>query len=252
MRWGLLLLLLFWNCNLLAARDTNIHIVGLNFPPYVIGGPGQPSSGIIVDIVSKALRELGYRPKFDITNWARAYAAIKNDQAGAIIPVMKSKDRETFLNFPEQPVMVMKMVLIGSRQHTIHFDGSLKSIQSHSIGRIHKARVSPKFDAARERGELNVEGRNSADLLIKAVAHQRLDLIALPTLGALWSAEKLSLENNISVLSPPLNQTPVYIAFSKKKVPEAITKKISKLLLHYHQDGTYKKTVSRYISPVGK
>jgi len=160
---------------------------------------------------------------------------------------MKSPDREVFLNFPEYPAMNLEMVFVSSVQSNIFFDGTLASIKSHSIGRIHEARVSSEFDAARERGEIDVESRNAPDLLVKAIAFKRLDLVAIPKLVALWSAKKLQLRDKLVVLHPSLNSTPVYIAFSKRNVPESLAHRVSAIFKKYDQDGTHKKVISRYL-----
>ncbi|MCP3664332.1 MAG: transporter substrate-binding domain-containing protein [Gammaproteobacteria bacterium] len=50
----------------------------MHYPPYIIKGDDGQVSGVFVDLVSRAFTEMGYQPRFNISNWARAYAAIQS------------------------------------------------------------------------------------------------------------------------------------------------------------------------------
>ncbi|MBF0288668.1 MAG: transporter substrate-binding domain-containing protein [SAR324 cluster bacterium] len=240
------LTVLLTNMSAYSDEIPSIKVSGPLFEPYIMIKEGS-TKGIIVDLVQLALKEAGYQAKFDITNWARAFTETKKGLIDAIIPAMKSADREVFLHYPHQPVINLQMVLVAAKDNPATFDGTMESLRSYSIGRVRKARVSPVFDEARETGVINVQERNSFGLLIKAAAFDRIDLAALDKNLALWSSKKQGLSSRIRVLQPILGSVPVYVAFSKKRLSKKIATDVGNILERFHQDGTVDTLIERYL-----
>ncbi len=243
----LLYLLVLFPVSLFSA-ESELEIVGLHYPPYIIKGDDGQVSGVFVDLVSRAFSEMGYQPRFNISNWARAYAAIQSGQADAIFPAHHSEERESFLYYPSYPVWKMKMVLISSARNSIAYDGSMESLSNYSLARIRDAKVTPEFDLAREQGLIHVGDRTDADLLIRAAAYERVDGVTMARMAGLWSAKKQGLDKRIKVTRPILGAANVYIAFSKWRMPPEVADKMGELLKQYSEDGTLDRIEAQYIN----
>ncbi len=241
------LILLLTSVPAISEQVSTVRVGGLEFEPYIMIHADGTTQGIIADLVRLALKEAGYQTKFEITNWARAFTEVKKGLTDAIIPAMKSADREVFLYYPTQPVVHLQMVLITAKGNSVTFDGTMASLRHYSIGRVRQARVSPAFDKAREEGIIQVQERNSFELLVKAAAFGRIDLAAVEKLVAFWSAQKHDLRYRIRVLEPILGSVPVYVAFSKKRLSQKTARDVGNILEQFHQDGTVDKLIQQYL-----
>jgi len=231
-----------------AAKDLQtIEVTGLPFPPYIIKNEGRPTSGIVVDIIREAVKNAGGETKFTITNWARSFTQIKNGKTDAIIPTMKSRDREEFLYFPATPIAVLSQVLITQKNSKLKFDGTMESLRDYQIGRIREARVSPAFDAARESGLIDVKERNTPELLIAAAALSRLNAVAMDRALALWSAQKKNMRRDIRIVRPSLGDVPVYLALSKKRVSKEFAHKVDLALKTMNENGRTLEITKKYL-----
>lgn len=231
----------------IADDKKEIIISGLSFPPYIIASETGPPSGIIVDLVTKALTSLNYSVKFEITNWARAYNSVKIGAVDGIIPTIKSKDRETFLSFPVKPLLNLEMILLTAKGSEVDYDGSIASLRPYQLGKVRKARVSPAFDKAIEQGKINVDERTDFNLLVSAAAYKRLDAVAMDRLLAIWIAKKKGVENLLKTLEPPLASAPVYLAMNKKRFSPAEMQELNQIFQQFEKDGTREKIIEKYI-----
>lgn len=225
-----------------------IKVSGPEFPPFIISTEMGPE-GIVVDLVRMALKEAGHTARFDISNFARAFALAQNHKTDGLIPAMKSDDRVKFLHYPDMPLVNLEMVFITAKGSGVTYDGTVESLKDYRISWLRKGRVSPEFDRARKEGRITVEERDSFELSLKAAAKGRVHLATGDKHLALWTARKLGILDEIEILEPPLASVPVYLAISKERHPPALASQVSDILKRFHEDGTYDKIMGKYIGP---
>ncbi len=231
----------------MASEPDQLLVAGLVFEPYIIKEKDGTVRGIVVDIVREVGRRTGLKIEFSITNWPRAFRSVKQGDADALIPAMKSKDREVFLYYPNQPLLRQEMFLVKQKGKEINFDGSMDSLKNYRIANVNKVRISPEFDQAVEDGVINVEYRNNPDLTIIAVAKGRVDLTATSRYLATWTAQKLNLDDKIEFVKPKLASVATYLALSKSKVSIKQAKLIDEVLKDIHKDGTFQQILQSYL-----
>lgn len=247
----LFLYLLFF---FLLAQGTTVHaqpvkkmvIAGLEAPPYVILDKEGAASGIVVELIRQTLKPLGIEPEFQITNWARAYRTTLNAHADALIPTIKSADREQYFVFPDEPLNVLHMALLAHPNKQITYTGRLEDLMPYRIGKVRQARVAPAFDQAVTSGKLRVEERTSFGLLALAVAHNRLDLMAGDELMSVWSAAENGVLDQVKVIQPYLDHVPVYLAISKFSAYAGEAGAISKALKHAKKHKDFQASLHAY------
>ncbi len=227
------------------AQDKMV-IGGLVAPPYIIVDDNKKVSGILVHLIRSALSDLDIEVEFKITNWARAFDSAKHGRADALIPTIKSPDRESVLTYPNVPLAILEMCLLKSTEQQIDFNGNLSTLAPYRIGRIRNARVSPAFDEAAEDHYFKLEERASFDLLAKAVAHGRLDLAAGDELMMLWAAANNGVLNNVEIIHPHLANTFVYLAISKKSIFANRVDEISKSIELTKSSQGFQNTIHAY------
>lgn len=250
MKLTALLISLYFCSNAQSASDRDperLLVAGLVFSPYIIQESDGSVHGIIVDIVREVGKRVGLRVDFAISNWARAFHSAQHGHIDALIPTMKSKDREQFLYYPAQPLLNLDMVLVKKRNREIGFNGTMDSLKNYQIAWIRKGRVSPAFDKAREEGVITVVERNTPSIAIKGVAYGRVDLAATDRLLGIWAAQKEGLSEKIEMVTPILGSVPVYLALSKSRISLSKLKRVDAALAEIHQDGTFKQILHRYL-----
>jgi polar amino acid transport system substrate-binding protein len=226
-----------------------ITVSGLDVEPYIIKTEGsEGSSGIIIDIVNEVMSRVGYQPKYNISVWARAFNDVSKGFNDALIPAMKTADREQLLWYPEEPLLSLRMSLFKAKNATVAWDGIMDSLQNANIAVVREAKVSPDFDQVVDSGLFNVEKRTDFDLVMKAVAARRVDYGAADQLMGLWAAKNYGILNQVEVAKPYLEEVPVYIAFSKEKVNAEFVSRFNDALLIFKAEGGVQKIIDSYFS----
>jgi len=227
------------------------YVAGLHFPPFIIksDNKGTDPTGIIAELTKEVLRKTGHRAVFKISNWARAIQVTQYGVTDALIPTMKSKDREKFLRYPTLPLLVLDFVLIQKSDNNIAYDGNISSLEKYKILKLRKGRVTPEFDKAFEDGKLDIQERADYGLLVKGIAAERADLAAISNFNFYDLVKKLKLEGKVKVVSPSLGQTPVYLALSKNSTTPELSQQTSKAITELIEDGTYASILKKYIGP---
>lgn len=224
------------------------YVSGLHFPPMIIAPKGeQQATGIITDLTREILKRTGHRVEFKITNWARAMKEAEYGVSDALIPTMKSKDREAFLRFPKIPVLVLNYVLITQKGRKIDFNGSLDELVRYRILKLRDGRVTPAFDKAVEDGLLNIQERTDFTQVARGVASKRADLGTINNFNYFWIAEREGLFSLTDVVEPALGQTPVYLALSRNSTTDELAAGVSENIIEMIADGTYAKILKKYI-----
>lgn len=229
--------------------DKPLYVAGLHLPPFIIKAAhkNEKTTGIIADLTREILKRAGRKTAFKISNWPRAIKEAEFGIVDAIIPAIKSPDREKFLFYPELPILVLDFVLITQKERHINFDGDLASLAKYKILKLRKARVTPAFDKAVKQGALITEARSSFSQMIKAVASKRADLAAVNNFNFYNLVHQNGLSDKIQVLRPSLGQSPVYLSFSQKQISAGLATQTSEIILKLIKDGTYDAILKKYI-----
>lgn len=229
-----------------AQAKEKMIIAGLVAPPYILQDAHGNVSGILIDLIRESLAKIDIAPDFEISNWARAYAMIQQGRADALIPTMKTPEREKFLFFPDEALATLQISLMHNPDSPISFWGDFNTIGNYRIGRVRNARVSPDFDRAVKRSNFVLEERTSFDLLALAVANRRMDAFAGDELMGLWAAASNGVLNKIEVVKPRLAQIPVYLALSQTSFFAARQHELSEALASVKESRNFVKDVQAY------
>lgn len=204
-------------------------IGSLSAPPYVFLDEDANPKGILVVKITQALERIGITPVFEINNWSRSFRRVKAGEIDAIIPALKSPDREELLVYPQTPLAIFNM-MIAKHVADYRKSSNLNTFTGKTVGRIHGASVTPAFDNASTEQKFKLEERASFGQLALGVAHQRLNYAAGPELMLMWGASENGILGELDFLQPPLGQGVVYLAISKQSPFSTAVAEISESL----------------------
>jgi polar amino acid transport system substrate-binding protein len=223
-----------------------LSIVTLPYPPYQYEENGE-LKGFVSEIVTEIFKRMDQPITITTYPFARCLDMVKKGVADAIFTTAKNTEREMFLDFPEEVLVDQKMSLFVQTNSPISFDGQLSKLRDYQIGVIIGFRYGDVFDDAVKNGVLrNIQETNLAENNAKKLVRGRIDLWMSNSEQALFTIKKMGLSDKIRELEPKVQIIPSYLAFSKKRDLESISKKFSITLSKMKTDGSYQRIIQNY------
>jgi len=206
--------------------------------PFTFVKENKEAGGLHIDIIRKALTNLGYEPSFKPLPWQQCLSEAKAGHFDAVATVSYKEDRTPFLNYPEsaekggkspERVTQVEYVVITpshdakGKPITYTFNGDLKTIPS-------PVRVPKGYSIVEnlEKAGLKVEeGPNSIENFKKLVRQKTGSVIDLEEV-AKHLATQPEFSEKYTVAKEPIFSKSYFLAFTKKdeKIKEAEQQKI--------------------------
>lgn len=221
-----------------------ISLTSTNWEPY--NGELLPNFGFTSEIISKAFERVGYKVRFTFLPWKRAYEETRKGKYDGLFAAYYSKERAEIFA-PSDPYISGTLALCTRKESEIKYK-TLRDLSPYIIGVVRGYVNTPEFDKA---DYLKKEVSNSDIMNLKKLLRGRIDLIVIDKYIALYNLKNSpSIEgdvNSIRFLSPPLDEKPLYIMFSKS-VPnfETKVKSFNRGLNEIKTDGTLKSILTKY------
>ncbi|RDH42791.1 amino acid ABC transporter substrate-binding protein [Zooshikella ganghwensis] len=229
----------------LSARE-ELELVTLQYPPYEYKD-GDTVKGIAVDIVKEAFRRIHQPIRIEIHPWARAIKKIKMGDADAIFTAFKTPERELFADYSNEVLIDQVISLYTLKKHPIKFDGNLTALARYRFGVVRKVSYGDTFDRALKDDVIKfIMISNSGESNFQILLIGRVDIVVSNQHGAKYILTELGSQNKVKELNPPLQSTPSYIAFSKKRKLTNIRDQFDKVLKEMKEDGGYQAIIDRY------
>lgn len=222
------------------------RVVGVDIPPLIMSTPNGGSTGIVVDVVNTAFRRANLRVKIEVMPWARAYPSVKAGERDALIPTIRSIEREALFDFPDEPVFKSEMSFFRLSQRPILWRGNLADVSTRSFVKLRAALFAPEFDDAVREGRIRCEETDSFLSAIRMVNAGRVDLAAVPKLAGLRLIAAEGMQTRVQVMEPALYVQNFYLAFSRKPALAAVRKQVDAKLAEMWRDGTIAAIIEDY------
>lgn len=199
------------------ADAESYKFVTLDFPPLEYLNEKKEVNGAAVDIVRKVMSDLNLSVEIELLPWTRSLKLVKDGLADAIFTAYKNEERVTFLDYCEEPLIDQVVSLYVKKNSKISFDGEFKKLSDYAIGIISTISYGEKFDAAKKLYKLKTERVDDLELNFRKLIAGRLDLVISNRFSASTELARLKLAGEVTELEIPVEVTPSYLAFSKKK-----------------------------------
>ncbi|WP_284382812.1 substrate-binding periplasmic protein [Litoribrevibacter albus] len=227
-------------------QSKRLQLVTLEYPPYEYSEDNQVK-GVAVNLVSDVFKTMGHDISIEILPWARAINSIKLGQADAIFTAFHTKERAAFADYSKEVLIHQEISLFALEKSPLTFHGDLTTIGQYQIGVIRKMSYGKKFDQAVIDNIIQyTQSTSSLEQNIEKLLSGRIDFVVSNKLGALDTLNKMNKRALIRVLSPPLESTPSYIAFSKQRNLTHIRDAFDRHLKQLKQTGRYQEIIDEY------
>jgi polar amino acid transport system substrate-binding protein len=245
------LLLLLTFPPVLSAKS--LVLVTLDTPPQTYLENGKPA-GFLIEIVSEAVSRAGYTPDIRIVPWKRALTMAKKGTADAVFNAGFNEKRNKYLRYPDTVLITEKVVALRRVGTDMHFSADFKGAEKYIGGVGRGFYYGKKVEQALKSNLFKrIEEVPNIDLNVKKLLLGRIDFFFADYYPALSFLNDNDLLGKVEAILDPKTGLPLvysmsdtYLAFSRKKDPEAF-KKVSSELKKMKKEGRHKKIMLKYI-----
>lgn len=230
--------------NFIYAENKSLHIgISTGYPPFYFFDDNQEPVGICIEVIHHVARQLNISVQFSSYPWNRMIYNGKEGYVDAIMPLFKTSEREQFLIFPKDEIIMETNSFFTLKSHTLNFSGSLAEMTEHHIGVIENYSYGDVFDKKKWRHKTMVE---SEDQLIQLVLNKRVEIGLGNTMVITYLASKKAASDKIKFLSPHILESPLYIGFSKKNISVEFVTLFNKSLQRFKSTKGYSGIIEKY------
>jgi len=200
-----------------------------------------------VDIVTEAFRRSGREIKIEVMPWARALDEVRSGAADGVFPIAKNAERETFLEYPSNVLVLQTIALYAKSESSTFFSGDLAGLATTKIGIVNQMSYGGRFDAAVKAGVLtNLDRSNDSDVNMQKLIAGRFELMPSNRFVAAFIARKNGITQEIRELSPEIENIATFVAFTKARDTGKLREDIDGAIATMREDGSYGKIIERY------
>jgi len=228
----------------LPARAESLKLVANYWEPFT--GESVDHWGAATDLVSSALAREGYGTTIHIEPWTRALDDVYKGRFDALVAVWRTEERAAHLLLSE-PYFTNHLVLVARRDRHFKFV-SLDDLNGLTVG---IGRGYDYSDAFKKADNFIKEPATTAEQNLKKLSSGRIDLAVEDACIARYvmrqSSQGFDLERDLEILSPPLDDIPLYfgVANTAPSAPD-IVKAFNRGLASMKQDGSYDSLLARH------
>ncbi|GFM31842.1 amino acid ABC transporter substrate-binding protein [Desulfovibrio subterraneus] len=239
-------------CFCLPVQAEKIVLVAPEFPPQIVRTPSVPlgATGAAVDIVAEAMRRADIDFELKTVPWSRAMYLVKNGGADAIVNIYWTQERSEIFDFCTNE-MFYDHVYFFTTDASLKWKGDMRSLAGKTVGVVLSYSYGPVVDEALRSGLFprQIEMYTLAELM-ESVAAGKVQVAPLERDVAIYLAEQAGFADKLYALGPVGDKIPSYIAFSRLSNLTDVRKKLDKILLQMHHDGTIDSITEKYYRKV--
>ena len=240
-----LLLLLAWEEA--SADSGKFRAVFVTWRPYGYLENGV-ATGFELETFAEVMRRMNIPVVFEERPWKRCLFLVRIGKADAIVSALLTRERETFLHFPEEHISVSKTAFFTTKGSDIRFDGSFEKMKKYNIGVTSGFSYGPAFDEA---GFLQKdENIKTSAILVKLLAgRSELGIGNIPVITHL--ARQMGADGKIRFLKPLVHSQRLYVGFSRQSCHRKLVMQFSEKLRQFKVSGAYARIMKKYGMDVG-
>jgi len=213
-----------------------------DFPPYTFEKNGKVT-GIFPDMLAEVNKLTGIKIKYTKLPWKRLLANAKNGEIDAVMPLFKTREREAYYYYPSRGCAVAEVLFFTWKDFNIDYTGNFQELIPYNIGIVEEYFYGDDFDNA---NYLLKDVSPSDEALMEKFSKGRFKIGVGTRRVIEFYAQKFGIRDKIKFLEPPLVIKSLYIAFSKKKIPQEFVNTFSSALEKMEKQGKYSEILSKY------
>ncbi|QJB56144.1 transporter substrate-binding domain-containing protein [Pseudodesulfovibrio sp. zrk46] len=252
MRYLLGIFLFLFCLHVPAAHAQSLRVVTLYGPPYGYEVDDRVE-GIAADLVREGLGRIGYEAEITIVPWKWGLEMVRVGQADAIFKALKSTEREEYLHFPEEPLVLERTVGFKADDTNVRLGQDFSGAESIRLG-VGAGFIygSPVDEIIAKNPFKKIDPAPTVERSLEKLLAGRVDVVLADKIPAVYSARRHGMVYRLETLVDEegheivFSRAPTYLAFSKKTSSKDLAKRFSEALKAIKADGTYYTILKRY------
>ncbi|NRD73190.1 transporter substrate-binding domain-containing protein [Shewanella sp. VB17] len=249
-----ILMSLYLPSNLWAAHVLDIMVV--EYPPFMFTNTDTNTmDGKVINVVEAVFKRMEQQIELRIVPWSRGLKLLREGKADGVIEIFKNAERQTYLDFSHVSLMNEVVSFFVVEDSKIRFDGDLAQLSQYHFGARQDYSYGSEFDGAvTDKVISNLSLYVELERLLLELCTGELDIVIgerhvvayRESLLKGLKTHSIKRCKKIKELSPSVQSTPAYIAFSKKRELIDIRDNFDKILTKMKQDGSYQKIIDEF------
>lgn len=219
------------------AKADEYRFVTFNYPPLEYEDKNRRAQGIAVNIVSHIMTTIGHSVRIEVYPWTRALDMVRSGRADAIFTAYKNEQREQFLDFSREVLIMQEVYFFKRKDHPINFAGNYDNLKKYTIGVVSTISYGPIFDSAKT--VLDIDRSSRLEHGFQKLVLGRIDLLPSDILVADYTLRSMKLMDKIDTLPTRIQSVPSYIAFSKRRQISTLRDQFDLQLIDMKASGEY-------------
>lgn len=226
-----------------AVKAQSVEILTGEWAPFV--SQDLPDYGFTAEIVTAAFEAAGITPEYRFEKWSRISSLIKNGEAFAAFPYLKTPEREEFALF-SQRFADSRNVFFYNKKRLKNFEyNSLEQIKNMRVGGLRGYFYVETFKDA----GIELDYTRFPELSFKKLLHGRIDLFPSNELVG-WELIKKQFPDQVdsfAATKSSFSESGLFLMVSKtfpdsKKLLETFNKGLASIM----ENGEYEKILEKY------
>ncbi|WP_394248532.1 substrate-binding periplasmic protein [Vibrio profundi] len=222
-----------------------LKLVTLEYPPYIETRTGE-IDGLAVRVVRSVFAQLSTPIEIEVLPWGRAISYIENGQADGIFTAFKTPERETFADYSNEVLFDQNIRMIRLSSSLLHWNQN--EIERWSVCVVSNVSYGNWLDSMIKQDKFRQVFRvSNQEQCVRMLLSGRADYWVSNEYGAKSIAADLQVLANLHFVDPPIESTPSYIAFTKRRTHSQLISDIDEILKSMKEDGRYQKIIEGYL-----
>jgi polar amino acid transport system substrate-binding protein len=224
------------------ASDDVPLIVFEDYPPYEYM-EGDEAKGINIDLIREAFRRMGVTPVFELRPWKRALMELKSGEVMALSSGFKTKEREGFAIFPDEPLAMEVNVITTLASCPLQIFGP-RDLRGLSLGVVREYTYGAEVDGL---GDVERVETNSSRQLLDMLLAGRMDAAVGNRAVFDHQAARIGRRNDLRYACE-IGRGALYLFFSRARGAraEALSRRFGQAIAAMRRDGTFAAIEAKY------
>lgn len=227
-----------------------IQLVTDSYIPYSFEENGV-IKGIAVDVYKELFQRIGFQVNLKVVPWTRVLEMAKDGETDGIFIAFYVEERALYLEYSKEPLVYETSYIYTRKGSPVIFNGDIHSLEPYQIGAIQDYYMGDSFEQAEKAGLLKVDRIAELSVNIQKLLDGKIDAMADYEYSTMYYLKQMDVSDKIVQQPAPLTPpTPMYLAFSKKRLPDPdLIRRIDEELVKMKSDGSYQRIMDNYLKP---
>lgn len=221
-----------------------IKIGVMDYSPYQYMEDGV-AKGISIEILTKALNELGYSYEFVGRPWSRILEEAQSNKIDIFMDSYDVLSRRKFISYSSYPLSAYTISIYKNKTTDLVYDGTFESIENFTFGAIREYNYSTDIINAIEHGTIKYKNTDTPEDNFLNLEKGLVDYTIEEKVVGDNFLKNNSYENIIED-SLPYDNRYTYFAFINTPDMSKVRIQVDELMKKYYQDGTIENIYSNY------